>query len=58
MLEQALLDEPENDRYRFYLAQSYRDAGELELAIKHYRNASRWAGGSRRSGMRSTRSRS
>lgn len=36
VLEQALLDEPNNDRYRFYLAQSYRDAGELDLAIKHY----------------------
>lgn len=36
VLEQALLDQPNNDRYRFYLAQSYRDAGELELAIKHY----------------------
>lgn len=36
VLEQGLLDEPNNDRYRFYLAQSYRDAGELDLAIKHY----------------------
>ncbi|MGH8559214.1 MAG: tetratricopeptide repeat protein, partial [Methylococcales bacterium] len=37
LLEQALRDEPDNTRYTFYLAQSYRDAGELELAIKSYR---------------------
>jgi glycosyltransferase involved in cell wall biosynthesis len=35
-LEQALLDEPDNARYVFYLAQSYRDAGEYELALKAY----------------------
>jgi glycosyltransferase involved in cell wall biosynthesis len=37
MLESALLDEPDNSRYIFYLAQSYRDANEPELAIKNYR---------------------
>lgn len=37
LLEQALLDEPDNARYMFYLAQSYRDAGERELAIRNYR---------------------
>lgn len=37
VLEQALLDEPDNSRYVFYLAQSYRDAGEHELAIRNYR---------------------
>ncbi|MCP4262043.1 MAG: glycosyltransferase [Planctomycetes bacterium] len=36
LLEKALLDEPDNDRYVFYLAQSYRDAGEPDLAIKYY----------------------
>lgn len=36
-LERALLDEPDNARYVFYLAQSYRDAGEPELAIRWYR---------------------
>jgi len=36
LLEQALIDEPENTRYVFYLAQSYRDAGDLELAVRHY----------------------
>jgi glycosyltransferase involved in cell wall biosynthesis len=37
MLEQALIDEPDNARYVFYLAQSYRDAGDLELALRNYR---------------------
>jgi glycosyltransferase involved in cell wall biosynthesis len=37
LLESALLDEPGNSRYVFYLAQSYRDAGEWELALRHYR---------------------
>ena len=36
LLERALIDEPDNSRYVFYLAQSYRDAGELELAIRNY----------------------
>jgi len=36
-LEQGLLDEPDNARYAFYLGQSYRDAGELEAAIRAYR---------------------
>lgn len=37
LLEKALLDEPQNARYVFYLAQSYRDAGDLELALRHYK---------------------
>ena len=36
VLEEALLAEPSNDRYMFYLAQSYRDAREPELAIQRY----------------------
>ncbi len=36
LLEQALLEEPSNSRYVFYLAQSYRDANEPDLAIRHY----------------------
>jgi glycosyltransferase involved in cell wall biosynthesis len=36
VLERALLEEPGNARYVFYLAQSYRDAQEPELAIKNY----------------------
>jgi glycosyltransferase involved in cell wall biosynthesis len=37
LLEQALLEEPANTRYVFYLAQSYRDAGDYELATRHYK---------------------
>lgn len=37
ILENALIEEPDNSRYVFYLAQSYRDAGEHELSIRHYR---------------------
>ncbi|ESS66648.1 glycosyl transferase family 2 [Methyloglobulus morosus KoM1] len=36
LLEQGLIDEPDNSRYVFYLAQSYRDAGENSLALKNY----------------------
>ncbi|MBL4710098.1 MAG: glycosyltransferase [Flavobacteriales bacterium] len=43
-LEQALLDEPDNHRYCFYLAQSYRDCGDLELAIRYYTQRVRMEG--------------
>ena len=36
LLETALIDEPDNARYRFYLAQSYRDAKDYEHAITNY----------------------
>lgn len=36
VLEAALRDEPNNTRYVFYLAQSYRDAGHWALARQHY----------------------
>ena len=36
VLEEALKDEPNNERYVFYLAQSYRDAGDPESALKNY----------------------
>ena len=37
VLEAALEQEPDNARYVFYLAQSHRDAGNLEAAIAAYR---------------------
>ncbi len=37
VLERALIEEPDNARHVFYLAQSYRDAGDLELALRNYR---------------------
>ncbi len=36
ILEQALRDDPANTRYAFYLAQSYRDADQPELALAAY----------------------
>lgn len=36
VLEKGLRDEPENTRYQFYLAQSYRDDGNYEQALVHY----------------------
>jgi glycosyltransferase involved in cell wall biosynthesis len=37
LLESALLEDPDNPRTVFYLAQSYRDSGDLDLAIRYYR---------------------
>ncbi len=36
VLERILLEEPNNTRYTFYLAQSYRDFGDHENAIRYY----------------------
>jgi glycosyltransferase involved in cell wall biosynthesis len=36
ILEAALAGDPENARYAFYLAQSHRDAGKLQLARQWY----------------------
>jgi glycosyltransferase involved in cell wall biosynthesis len=44
VLEQALRDEPNNARYLFYLAQSYRDSGQLEKAIQTYDRRARMGG--------------
>lgn len=44
LLEQALRDEPDNTRYVFYLAQSWRDAGRPELALAHYQRRAAMGG--------------
>lgn len=44
VLEKAVLDEPHNGRYRFYLAQSYRDSDQLEKAVENYAMRSRMGG--------------
>jgi glycosyltransferase involved in cell wall biosynthesis len=44
VLAAALQDEPDNARYAFYLAQSYRDAGQFELARAHYRRRAAMGG--------------
>lgn len=36
ILEKALIDEPDNARYMFYLAQSYRDSNQKVKAIEAY----------------------
>jgi len=36
LLEQGIKDEPNNNRYYFYLAQSYKDTGQLDKAIETY----------------------
>jgi glycosyltransferase involved in cell wall biosynthesis len=36
LLEQAVAKDPHNSRNVFYLAQSYRDAGDLEAALRNY----------------------
>ncbi len=36
VLEEALLTEPDNARYVFYLAQSYRDSGQWEKSLETY----------------------
>lgn len=35
-LKQGLIDEPKNERYMFYLAQSYKDSGDFEKSIEWY----------------------
>jgi hypothetical protein len=37
MLEEAIKEEPDNARYMFYLAQSYRDTNQHDLSIKYYK---------------------
>jgi glycosyltransferase involved in cell wall biosynthesis len=44
VLERALIDEPHNHRHVFYLAQSYRDAGDHELALRNYRRRASMGG--------------
>lgn len=36
ILEAGLKEEPNNSRYVFYLAQSYKDAGDYEKSLKNY----------------------
>jgi glycosyltransferase involved in cell wall biosynthesis len=36
ILEEALINEPNNTRYQFYLAQSYRDSAQHEKSIEAY----------------------
>ncbi|HEX5958698.1 MAG TPA: glycosyltransferase, partial [Hyphomicrobiaceae bacterium] len=44
ILEQALIDEPDNARYVFYLAQSYRDSGQLQKSLEAYQRRAAMGG--------------
>lgn len=44
VLEEALKEDPTNSRYRFYLAQSYRDAGKYALALENYKKREEMTG--------------
>ncbi len=44
LLEQGLRDEPDNARYAFYLAQSYRDAGALDKSLAAYQRRTAMTG--------------
>lgn len=37
LLKQGIIDEPNNARYYFYLAQSYKDIGDIDNAIENYK---------------------
>jgi glycosyltransferase involved in cell wall biosynthesis len=39
LLKKGLKDEPNNDRYMFYLAQSYRDLGNNQKALEWYKKS-------------------
>jgi glycosyltransferase involved in cell wall biosynthesis len=44
VLEKALIDDPNNADYVYYLAQSYYNAKELELALKNYERRAKMEG--------------
>jgi glycosyltransferase involved in cell wall biosynthesis len=44
ILEEALQTEPHNARYAFYLAQSYRDAGQVERSLELYQRRASMGG--------------
>lgn len=44
LLEAALIEEPDNSRYWFYLGQSYRDAGEIPAALRAYQRRAEMPG--------------
>lgn len=45
LLEKAVLDEPDNSNYVYYLAQSYHTAQKFELALQNYEKLTRMEGG-------------
>lgn len=51
LLSKGLEENPNNDRYTFYLANSYRDSGNYEKAIEYFKRELIWAVGTRRYGL-------
>jgi len=44
LLEQGIIDEPNNSRYYFYLANSYRDNNNYEKAVEYYLRRAKMGG--------------
>ena len=44
LLEQGIRDEPNNERYHFYLAQSYKDSGNFRKSIEFYKKRIKMGG--------------
>jgi len=44
LLQNGLREHPNNDRYTFYLANSYHDSGQFDLAIEYYRRRTELGG--------------
>ena len=44
VLQQGLIDEPNNARYQFYLAQSFRDNADYAAALEHYQKRAEMLG--------------
>ena len=44
VLETAIAKEPNNDRYVFYCAQSYKDGGMFDKAMEYYDKRSKMGG--------------
>jgi hypothetical protein len=44
LLTKGIEEEPNNERYYFYLAQSYKDVGKLDLSIENYKKRINFGG--------------
>lgn len=51
VLQQGLIKEPDNSRYVFYLAQSWRDAGEPKKSLAAYDRRAGMAASPRKSSV-------
>ncbi|NCX94258.1 MAG: glycosyl transferase, partial [Gammaproteobacteria bacterium] len=44
LLKNGLIEHPNNDRYTFYLANTYHDSGQYDLAMETYRTRTKLGG--------------